>query len=64
MIKVIIYKIGQIVGCGACISFAYGLLSGRLFEPNPYIYWPEIIGSIIAAIILGADFLNIHPEFD
>lgn len=64
MWKNIIFKVGQVFGIGACIFIAFALLTGIGYEPRWYIFWPEVIGSIIAALLLAADVLDLMPEFD
>lgn len=64
MWKKIIYKIAQLFGCAATSSLALGLAAGWLYEPNIYIKTFEVVGSIAAAVVLGMDILDIHPEAD
>ncbi len=64
MIKRLLYKAGQLFGMAATISLALGLAAGWLYEPNIYIKTFEVVGSLVAAIILGADILDIHPGAD
>lgn len=62
--KRLLYKIGQLFGCGACSFIAFILIIEPFHEPDIAIRLFEIVGSIVAAVILGADFLDIHPEAD
>jgi hypothetical protein len=58
------YKFGQIIGIGATTFIAFWLITHPLYEPNILIRWFEIIGSLIAAVILGADVLDLSPGKD
>lgn len=58
------FKFGQVFGCGACIFIAFLLLTGIGHEPRWWIFWPEVIGSLIAAFFLALDVLDIYVEFD
>jgi len=58
------YKVGQLFGASATLTLGVGLLLGWLWEPNPWVRWFEIVGSFVAAIILIADLLDIHPRVD
>jgi hypothetical protein len=60
----IFYKIGQAIGCGASIFIAFWLITHPYFEPILAVRIFEIIGSIIAAIILFLDAIDIHPAED
>lgn len=58
------YKLGQLFGMAATSFIAYWLIGHPHFEPNFWIRNFEIIGSIIAAFILGMDILGFHPASD
>jgi len=58
------YKVGQLFGTAACLTLGLGLMLGWLWEPNPWIRGFEIVGSFVAATILIADILDIHPRID
>lgn len=64
MLKRLIYKVGQLFGCAATTFIAFWLITHSYFEPNIFIRYFEIIGSIVAAVILGMDVLDIHPGAD
>lgn len=64
MIIKLLYKIGQIIGCGAAVAFAFGLVVGRLYEPNMIIKVGEIVASLTGATLLAMDFLDLHPGED
>jgi hypothetical protein len=59
-----VYKIGQIFGCGATAFIALWLVFNPWYEPHLSIRWFEIIASSIAAVILGADILDLSPSED
>jgi hypothetical protein len=60
----IVYKIGQLFGVAATATIAIGLSVGWFYEPNLLVKSFEVIGSFIAAGIIGADVLDLTPEFD
>ena len=60
----VIYKVGQLFGCAATITIGAGLSLGWFYEPNIWVKSFEVIGSFIAAGIIGADVLDLTPEFD
>ena len=62
--KYIAYRIGQVFGASACIFIALWLIFNPHFEPVLWLRLFEIIGSLVAAVILVADFFDIHPEYD
>ncbi|MBA7598258.1 hypothetical protein ES703_05270 [subsurface metagenome] len=64
MWKKLVYKVGQLFGCAATSFIAFWLITHPEYEPNLAIRCFEIAGSIVAAAILGLDFLDIHPSED
>jgi len=63
-LKVLMYKIGQLIGASATIFIASWLLCFPHYEPNPIIRWFEVLGSYLAAGILILDIIDIHPRED
>lgn len=61
---VALYKLGQIIGAGATLFISLWLFSHPTFEPNATIRWAEIILSVVAALMLGADALDLNPTED
>jgi len=64
MWQLIVYKIGQVFGCAATLFIALWLIFHPDYEPRLWLRLFEIIGSLIAAVILAADVLDLTPEFD
>lgn len=58
------YKVGQLFGCAATTFIAYWLITNPWYEPIVWLRTFEIVGSIVAAVILGLDVLDIHPGED
>jgi len=59
-----LYRFGQLLGASACLTIGIGLSLGWLYEPRLWLKSFEIIGSFVAAILLCADLLDIHPKLD
>ena len=59
-----VYKVGQLFGCAATTFIALWLITHPDYEPNLAIRLFEIIGSLIATVVLGADILDLNPEED
>ncbi|MBW2673898.1 MAG: hypothetical protein JRD89_10875 [Deltaproteobacteria bacterium] len=64
MWKKLAYKVAQAFGISATVCIALGLSFGWLYEPRLWVKLVEIIGSLIAAVILFMDALDIHPQAD
>lgn len=60
----ILYKLGQVFGCAATSFIAFWLITNPWHEPIVWLRAFEIVGSIVGAVILGLDFLDIHPGAD
>jgi len=58
------YKVAQLFGAAACLTIGLGLMLGWLYEPNLWIKMFEVIGSLVAFVLLLMDILDIHPEVD
>jgi hypothetical protein len=58
------YKAGQCIGGGGTLFIAIWLLTHPWYEPHASIRWLEIIFSIIATVVLGADALDLNPQED
>jgi hypothetical protein len=58
------YKAGQLFGAAATTFIALCLITHPDYEPNLAIRLFEIIGSLMAAVVLGMDMLDLNPEED
>lgn len=59
-----VYKIGQVVGCGATAFIALWLIFNPWYEPHLSLRSVEIVGSLVAAVVIGADALDLNPLDD
>jgi hypothetical protein len=58
------YKAAQVVGAGGTLHIAIWLILHPIYEPHASIRLLEIVLSIFATIVLGADALDLNPEED